>query len=177
MSAQPIEELAVPYDSSIIADKVAHRRRLVRSRLISLVITIIVMIVIYLWRRDELTGAGFVTIYAVVISISVGLFVLYLVRYLLAKRELARVGTGVAVRIGRAGVEVAGSYANWSDVVALSAVKARLGRSPALQLARRSGAPASVPFDQIDVRPATLDSTARAYSGGRHGVDLEALEN
>jgi len=35
----------------------------------------------------------------------------------------------------------------------------------------------TVPLDQIDVRPATLDLTARAYSGGRHGVDLQALDS
>jgi hypothetical protein len=33
-----------------------------------------------------------------------------------------------------------------------------------------------VPLDQIPTLPATLDSTARAYSGGRFGVDLRALD-
>jgi hypothetical protein len=34
-----------------------------------------------------------------------------------------------------------------------------------------------VPLDQITVFPATLDSTVRAFSAGRHGVDLSAIES
>jgi hypothetical protein len=40
-----------------------------------------------------------------------------------------------------------------------------------------TGSQASVSFEQIPTYPATLDTTARAFSGGRHGVDLTALDN
>ncbi len=176
-SSSPIDELNVPFDPAQVQAKVIRRRRLMRSRLTSLVITVIFLVVIYLWQRDQLTGAGFIGLYALVLAVSVAWFVVYLVGYRRAQRELADVGTGPAVRIGRAGVELRGVYAAWPEVVSLAAVKGGLGRSPRLQLSRSNGEPVSVPLDQIDVRPATLDLTARAYSGGRHGVDLQALES
>ena len=55
--------------------------------------------------------------------------------------------------------------------------KGKLGHGPQLTVTRTDGYSLSVPLDQLDVYPATLDSTARAYSGGRFGVDLAALEN
>ena len=33
-----------------------------------------------------------------------------------------------------------------------------------------------MPLDQVTVFPATLDTTVRAFSGGRHGIDLSALD-
>ena len=40
MSTSPISELIIPYDPEPLAEKVERRRRLVRSRVISLVITL-----------------------------------------------------------------------------------------------------------------------------------------
>ena len=45
-----------------------------------------------------------------------------------------------------------------------------------LRLTLIDGRQAEVPLDQVTVFPATLDSTVRAFSAGRHGVDLSALE-
>jgi hypothetical protein len=177
MSSGPIEELTVPFDATIARERVARRRRLVRSRIFSLLITVAILVAIYLWRGDQLSGATFFTLYAVVLAVSVGWFLVYLVGYLQAKRVLAGVGSGIAVRIGRAGVELDGTFVPWPEVVSLVAVKGGLGRGPLLRLSRTSGEPLSVSFEQIDVRPATLDMTARAYSAGRHGVDLEALDS
>ncbi len=56
-------------------------------------------------------------------------------------------------------------------------VKGGLGRGPVLRLTLADGRQVGVGLDQISVFPATLDSTARAFSGGRHGVDLTALDN
>jgi len=174
---RPIEELSLPFDAMQVQERVERRRRMVRSRIISLVITVIFLVVIYFWKRDQLTGTSFITLYAVVLAVSLTWFAVALVRYLSAKRELAGMGHGTAVRIGRPGVEVLGVFAPWPEVQSLSAVKGRLGRSPRFQLSRTGGEPVSVPLDHLDVRPATLDLTARAYSNGHHGVDLTALES
>lgn len=173
----PIEELKVLFDPTQAQAKVVRRHRLMRSRLVSLVITVVFLVVIYVWKRDQLSGAGFIAVYALVLAVSVAWFVVYLVGYRRAQRELTQVGIGLAIRIGRPGVELRGVHVAWPEVVSLAAVKGGLGQSPRLQLTRTNGQPVSVPFDQIDVRPATLDLTARAYSGGRHGVDLHALES
>ncbi|MCW2810642.1 MAG: hypothetical protein JWP61_1100, partial [Friedmanniella sp.] len=84
---------------------------------------------------------------------------------------------GTAVRLGPPGVQVGARAARWSDVASLAAVRGRLGRSPRLRLTRTDGGVSEVPFDEIAVFPATLDSTVRAYSGGRCGVDLEQLDS
>jgi hypothetical protein len=174
---RPIEELIVPYDATQVQEKVLRRRRLMRSRIVSLVITVAVLVALYLWRRDQMSGAGFISLYAVVLGVSVAWFVVSLVRFLNAKRELAGVAEGIALRIGRPGVELRGMFVPWTEVQSLAAVKGRVGRSPELQLTPNGGQPVSVSLDQMDVRPATLDLTARAYSSGRYGVDLAALDS
>ena len=172
----PVQELVVPYDAGTLEQKVARRRRLVRSRLVSLGITVVVLAVIYLWQRDQSQGAGFFALYVVVLLASLGWLAVDVIGYVLARRELGTVGTGTAVRIGPPGVQVAGLAASWNEVASLRAIKGGLGRSPLLQLTLTDGRQASVPFDQLPVFPATLDSTARAFSGGRFGVDLSALD-
>ncbi len=52
-----------------------------------------------------------------------------------------------------------------------------MGRGTMVRLTAVDGRQADVPLGHVTVFPATLDSTARAFSGGRHGVDLAALDN
>lgn len=174
---EPIQELHLPFDPTQLAGKVQRRRRQVRSRLVSLVITVVLLGGIYAWKHSQLSGPGFLGLYGVLLAVSIGWFVGYLVAYLMAKRELAGVGQGTALRIGRPGVEMRGSYVPWPDMVGLAVVTTRWGGRPRLQLTPVTGTPLDVPLNQLDVRPATLDSTARAYSNGRHGVDLSQLDS
>lgn len=172
-----IQELSLPYDPGRIVGMVERRRRRMRSRLISLAITVVVVVALYLWRRPELQGAGFFALYGLVLGVSLVWFAVLLIGYLLARRELAAAGSGVAVRIGPPGIEVAGLYAAWPEVASVAVVKGRLGRGPVLELTSTAGARATVALEQIVVFPATLDSTTRAFSSGRYGVDLSALDN
>ena len=73
MSTGPISELIVPYDPGPLTEKVARRRRLVRTRLVSLVITAAVLLLIYLWRRDDMQDAVFVGLFALVLGVSLTL--------------------------------------------------------------------------------------------------------
>jgi hypothetical protein len=177
MSTGPISELVVPYDPGPLAEKVARRRRLVRSRLFSLGITVALLLLIYLWQREDLQGAVFVVLYALILGISLALLGASVALYVLAKREFAALGSGIAIRIGPPGIQVAGLSASWPEVVAIDTVKGGLGRNPQLRLTTTDGRRANVPLDQVTVFPATLDSTVRAFSAGRHGVDLSALES
>lgn len=173
----PIEELAVAYDVGAAEAKVRRRRNGLWFRIASLVITVGIMVGFYFWQREQFTGWGWMVIYGVGLAISLGFVVGYLVAFLLARAEAREVGPDLALRIGRPGVVVGREYAPWSDVAALAITKGGLGKGPRLQLTRVGGGRVSVPFDYLDVRAATLDSTARAYSAGRHGVDLSALDN
>lgn len=172
----PIEELALPYDPAPTADRVRRQRWRVRSGVVSLVVSVAVLVALYVWKRDQLTGAGLLVLYAVLLGVQVARVVVALVQLRRSRRVLAGIGPGTALRIGRRGVELRGVFVGWPEVSALGAVTGRWGRYPELRLVPRTGDPVSLPLDQVDVRPATLDTTARAYSGGRHGVDLAALD-
>jgi len=177
MTTGPIAELIVPYDPGVVAERVQRRRRMMISRLISLAITIGLLAVLYFWQRDQLQGVGYLVLFGVLLAIPVVWFIVVLFGYRRAKKELAGVGSGTAVRMGPPGVQIAGLYAPWSEVASLGAVRPGIGRSPVLRLTTVNGGQASVSFEQIPTYPATLDTTARAFSGGRHGVDLTALDN
>ena len=70
MSTGPISELVIPYDPGPLTAKVERRRRLIRMRLISLGITIALLGLIYLWRREDLGGSGLIIIFAIVLGVS-----------------------------------------------------------------------------------------------------------
>ena len=177
MTVSPISELIVPYDAQSIELKVQRRRRRMHSQLVSLGITVVILAVLYVWQRDQLKGAGFLVIYGVVLAVPLILFLVFLLGYRQSRKELVTMGSGTAVRIGVPGVQVADVFAGWPEVASLRAVRGGLGRAPLLRLATTDGRQASVPFDQIPSYPATLDSTVRAFSAGRQGVDLAALDN
>ena len=170
-------ELRLPYDPGPLTEKADRRRRVVRGRIISLVITVVILVVIYFWQRDELAGTGFIPIYAVVLGIPVVWLVVVLIRYLQTRSQLRSIGYGTAIRIGPLGIQVAGLAASWPYVGSVAVTKGRFGRSPALTLRLIDGHHSLVPLDQVTVFPATLDGSVRAFSAGRHGVDLSALEN
>ena len=177
MSLSPIVELVVPYDAGPLTEKVARRRALVRSRIISLVITVVVLVAIYFWQRDQLQGNGFLVVYGVVVGIPVVWLVVVLIMYFRARKQLRTLRPGIAVQIGPPGINVAGLGASWPEVAAVAAVKPGVGKGPVLRLTLHDGRQAAVPFEQITVFPATLDGAVRAFSASRHGVDLSALDN
>lgn len=174
---RPVDQVSVDYDPGRLMVRVQNRRRHMRSRGLSLVISIIVLTVIGIWRRDVIGNPGFTAIYVIILSASALWFLIFLIGYLQAKKELDGIGHGTAVRLDRVGVAVAGLTLGWGEVATLGSAKAGLGRGPVLQVTAADGRSAAVPFEQLDIPPATLDSAARAYSSGRFGVDLTALDS
>jgi hypothetical protein len=175
MTGAPIEELVVDYDLERVAERADRRRRLFRSRMISLLITVLIVVGFAIWLGTKGQPAG-LWFSAVIILLSAVWAAVYYVIFRRTRRELAELQPGTAIRMARGGVVVAGLSAGWGEVASLTTVKGGLGRSPRLQIRLADGRTASVALDQVTVLPATLDSTARAYSGGRHGVDLTALD-
>ena len=178
MSQTAVTELLLPYDPGPLTAKVERRRRVVRGRIISLVITVVILVAIYFWQRDDLEGTtGFIPVYAVVLGIPIIWLAVVVIRYLQTRGQLRSMGYGTAIRIGPPGIQVAGLAASWPYVGSVAVAKGRLGRSPALTLRLIDGRQSQVPLDQVTVFPATLDGTVRAFSAGRQRVDLSALEN
>ena len=177
MSTGQIEELALPYDPSRLVGTVRRRRRAMISRIVSLSLSVVLMGGIYLWRRADLGGSGYPIVSAVVLGLAAIPLVVAVIGYRQARGELRLMPSGLAVRMGRPGVQVGEGSARWSEVASLAVRPGRFGRSERLALRTVAGQQGVVPLDQVTVHPATLDSTARAYSAGRHGVDLSALDN
>ena len=176
-SPVPIVELAAPYDPVPTRQRIARLKRLVRSRLISLGIALVLLIVVGVWQHRNFDSPLIVITYVAVISLSVAAVLVTFGLYRRSHRPLSTLGEGIALRIDRGGIELAGQGASWREVSELAVRRAGWGFSPDLELTRRSGSPVRLPLDQIGALPATIDSVARAYSGGRHGVDLTALDN
>lgn len=177
-SGSPYEELALPYDPTAPQQRVAKRKRRFVSRVISLGITLAIMAGIFYWQREQFDASTAPwVLYGIVVGISLAFLVAAFLAWRQAKRILAGLGQGLALRIGRPGVEIAGSYVSWHDLKDIAVTKGKLGHGPQLTVTRTDGYSLAVPLDQLDIYAATLDSTARAYSGGRFGVDLTALGN
>ena len=177
VSMSPITELVVPYDPGPLTERVARRRAMVRSRIISLVITAAILVAIYFWQRDQLQGNSFLIVYGVVIGIPVIWLTVVLIMYFRARKQLRTLRPGIAIQIGPPGIMVGGLGATWPEVAVVAAVKPGIGKGPALRLTLYDGRQAAVPFEQVTVFPATLDGAVRAFSASRHGVDLSALDN
>lgn len=176
-TGSPYEELALAHDPAAALERLAKRRRRLVSRIISLVITLAIMVALYVWRRDQFEYVALWVAYGVALSISLGFVVFSVVAWRQARKIVADLGQGLALRLGRPGVEIKGAFVPWDELGSLAVTKGKLGHGPNLTVTRTDGHSLSVPLDQLAVFPATLDSTARAYSGGRFGVDLVALEN
>ncbi|HSU35949.1 MAG TPA: hypothetical protein VLJ88_09825 [Propionibacteriaceae bacterium] len=177
MSQSAVTELRLPYDPGPLTAKVERRRRVVRGRIVSLVITVVILVAIYFWQRDELEGTAFIPVYAVVLGIPIVWLAVVVIQYRQTRGQLRSMGYGTAIRVGPPGIQVAGLAASWPYVGSVAVTKGRLGRSPALTLRLIDGRQSQVPLDQVTVFPATLDGSVRAFSAGRQRVDLSALEN
>ncbi|SER03674.1 hypothetical protein SAMN05421756_10856 [Microlunatus flavus] len=175
----PIGELLLPYDPVTLGETVRRRRRKLVGRLISLGVSLAILGGILAWQWDTIRtqGAVYWVFLAVVMLVNLVPLALVLAGFLRARKELRSVPEGIAVRMGRPGVVVGTAFARWSDVEALEVVPGGLGRADRLRLRTAAGDRGVVPLDQVVVHPATLDSTARAYSAGRRGVDLSRLDN
>jgi hypothetical protein len=177
--AGPIAELLLPYDATLLVETVRRRKRRVVGRLVSLGISLAILGGIYAWQHRAIAeqGGAYWVVTGILLALSAIPLLVVLVGFLRSRKELRGVPDGIAVRMGRPGVVVGTAFARWPEVAALEVVPGGLGRADRLRLRTLAGRVGVVPLDQVVVHPATLDSTARAYSAGRQGVDLSRLDN
>lgn len=177
MATGAFSEMLLSYDPAATGDLVRRRGRAVRSRAISLGITVALLVLLWFWQQDLVRGPGAITLYAVVLGISLAWLVVSIVLWLRVRKEMTRLGTGTAVRVGPWGIELAGLALPWAEVATLAARNGGLGRGPQVRLTAVDGRTSELSLDHVSLFPATLDSTVRAFSAGRHGLDLSMLDN
>lgn len=173
-----IDELVVPYDPAPAWARVQRWRRQFRSRLISLGISVLLLIVIFVWQRERLIAnpMGTIVVYAVVLLAGMAWALFCWIALRRSQRAANGLGQGVALRVNRSGIELAGRQIGWMQLGSLTTAKGTWPSGPMLRAECTDGTTVEVPLEQLRVLPATLDSTVRAYSGGRHGLDLSALD-
>jgi len=126
-----IDELVVPYDPTPAANRVQRWQRMLRSRLISLGISVLILILVFIWQRDRLTAnpTGTIVVYGVILLAGLGWALFCWIALRRSRAAVAASGRGTALRVSRAGVEVAGRQFGWSQLAA----PARRGLPEAVQ--------------------------------------------
>lgn len=149
---------------------------------LSVVIYLAITIGLWLWLRDQLS-LGQILLGAIPSALLVTGFVIW--RYLelrSARRSLAQVPAGEALRIDHRGVHASnggGDQAttyDWAGLGALRAAGKKVGAGPQLIVEHAQGQ-WQVPLSYLDTLPGTIDSAVRAYSGGRRGLDLSGMDS
>lgn len=177
MSCMSQPELVVAYNAVPTASRVARARQTLVFRAISAVVSL--AIVIFLLRVVGQDWAatvrwGTFLVWGVVTAVWFALSIISLVR---ARADLQRVGVGPALVLSPQGVQIDGRRFTWPEVAAIKVVGSDVGAGPRFVVEPVSGESASIPLSFLDAMPGTLDSAARAYSLGRHGVDLARLDS
>lgn len=153
-----------------------HQARRNRTwRIVSLGISAAISFAIWWFFRDQL-GEWLWWFIGLSFVLPVATLLLAVGQVVAAKADLARVGEGLALGIGRAGLYLAGVHVPWSELVAVRALPGRWGRTPALEVEARDGVRVDVPLDYLDRRPAEVDNAVWALSGGRVRVDFSRLD-
>lgn len=161
------------------AARVAQKRSALRWRIISTVISLAILAVIILtlgrdWPRDWTIAMVAIWVGSSAFWIAVSVFGLQR-----AKRDLGRIQDGVAFFLDPDGVEFVTPPAPpvpWDRVTALKLAGGLSGAGPSVVLEADGVAVAKVPASFVDASPAVIDSAARAYSLGRVGLDVSALD-
>ncbi len=172
------DALVVDYDNSRAQQRVARLRRMLRGRLISLGISVVVLIGIFVWQRDRFLAhpGPMIAVYGIVLLAGIGWVVGVAIAYHVGRRSLTSDRRGLALRVDRHGVVVAGEQFGWTGLDSLRALSGRWPQGDVLRAVGTDGRRAEVALEELPVLPATLDSTVRAYSAGRCGLDLSALD-
>lgn len=175
-----IDVLAVPYAYDRIILEVRRRKRMMIMRIVSLGITALILIGLQVWRyaknvNSQVFGWPYFVALGISLGVSLGFLGYAIIRWVRARRRAQALRPGPVLIIARPGVELSGEQVAWSQIAGLQA-KSELSGDVFI-VHRTDGPPLEVAFDLLDTAPSSLDSAARAFSGGRVGVDFAKMDN
>jgi hypothetical protein len=171
------EELIVGFNPMAATQRVASCASMIRSRLMWLLVSVVICVWIYIWKRDSLTGVTVVALFAAGIGYSVLWVVISLVSWIRAKAALGDITPGVATKIDRNGIWMQSVSLPWSGIDKIVAQSGRFGRPATIRVYNQVGEAARVPINVLDVMPGTIDASIRAFSNGAHWIDTSKLGN
>lgn len=178
-----MQELPIEFDPHVFRERVAQQRSRVIRGFISTGFTIAVLagLAIYVFGVRDGERSEVIGMLLWVLSFSAGVGILLQIGYLLWLRRLRAalrdVGEGLAMVLSSRGIEYAGGVWAWDAVARLAAAKGRAGHGYRLRVDSTDGAHIEFPLEGLSLLPGSLDSATRAYSSGRHGVDLTVVDD
>ncbi|GAA4893326.1 hypothetical protein GCM10025789_08110 [Tessaracoccus lubricantis] len=162
------------------AARVTRARSTLRWRVISTVVSAVLLIVFwYFFGRDWSLGWT-ITVGVLWVVSTVFWLVLSIVGLSNAKKDLAAITDGVAFYLDPKGIEIVHPTpvrVPWSEVSALKLAGHNFGAGPKLVVEVNGQPAAKVPVAFLDAAPAVIDSAVQAYSLGRVRLDSSALDN
>ncbi|MDO5500265.1 MAG: hypothetical protein Q4F67_11380 [Propionibacteriaceae bacterium] len=176
-------ELPVDYDAAIPASRAADQRRRIVGGSISTGISVIgvVAVLLFVWLRRDWQFSEVTTMLTWVFASSAVIGSVILIAraiWLSRLRQGVRaVGDGLAMVLSRDGIETEDGLMPWDRIARIAAAKGKPGHGYRLLVECVDGATTEFPLEGLGILPGTLDSAARAYSAGRHGIDLSIVDD
>lgn len=167
------EALQVGFNPVPAAERVARWHAMIRARLIALGLVAAAAVALWFLRRDWL--GEFWYLVAVAVVVTVGWIIGAAVLWFLAKRDVVRLGEGVALVLDRRGIAVRETQVPWERLKAFTTKATSPWRSTLLVVESLDGERLLLPLDYLDRTPGELDNAARAYSAGRFGLDMAGV--
>lgn len=178
-----MQELPISYDPAVLAGRVAGARKTLRWATAGTAVSVFALVAVIVYIQVALDGTPDLTWEMVrwVLAFSAGFGVLGLVARLVwltrLRGGLRQVGEGPAVVLSAQGLRSAEGWTPWDEVEVIRAARGKLGHGYRLEVLRADGSTLSLPLEGLDILPGSLDAATRAYSAGRHGVDLSVVDD
>ncbi|MDR1808130.1 MAG: hypothetical protein LBR33_09505 [Propionibacteriaceae bacterium] len=173
----PADEVRIHYNPMPAAERVAHYTGLVRTRLLWLGVAAAICLGFWFISRAQLDRATTIALFAAGVGYSVVWLVMAVVGLVRSRRILRSIGQGIAVRIGRWGIDIHGAAVPWTAVTAVRARRHRFsGYGPDLAVETTAGTK-SLPWLFLDTLPGTVDAAVQAYTAGARRLDISRLDH
>ena len=171
------EQLLIGFNQMSATNRVAYAKSQIRSRILWLIVSIVICVVIWTWRRESLTPMYTGLLFGIGITYSLIWLIIAIVNHQRAKKALSAITPGLAATVDRTGIWLRGMGMAWTDITKIDITSGKFGGSPSLNVTRVDGVIASISVVDLDVMPGTIDAAIRSYSAGTQHIDTSTLGN
>ncbi|PFG68772.1 hypothetical protein B0O41_3619 [Propionibacteriaceae bacterium ES.041] len=178
-----MQQLPIFYDPLRAEQRIGAQRRRVIWGLVSTGISVAGLAALFLYgwlvTKSQPGETGQLLRWVLAFSSITGLISLLAnLLWLRALRNARReVGDGLALTLSHRGIETAEGPLGWEQVARVRAANGRPGHGYRLDIIGTDNQVRAFPLDGLALLPGSLDSATRAYSSGRHGVDLTVVDD
>ncbi len=172
------EQLVIGFTPLPSARRVATWRGVMRTRILFAAISTVLALVLFFWQPERFSDSSWgLAILLLLIGLSWVLVLFTVAKFIVARRELARLGEGMALALDATGINIGeslggGKYA-WTSVTSMVVRRSGVLLRPKLMICAAPDRQIRVPLSAIDVLPADIDNAVRAYSRGQVQVEIK----